>query len=67
MATSPAFQRWLKDVFAKGCDMCHTMSWKVTASGNYICDHCANILPAFVEPEADTNAARAATTTEGEQ
>ena len=64
MPASPAFQRWLKDVFAKGCDMCHTMSWKITESGNYICDHCANILPAFVEPDVITDAARAATTTE---
>lgn len=54
MATSPAFQKWLKEVFAKGCDMCHTMSWKITESGNYQCDHCANILPAFVEPTART-------------
>lgn len=45
--------------------MCHTMSWKITESGNYICDHCANILPAFVEPDANTDAARAATTEEG--
>lgn len=46
--------RALLERFRKGCAVCGTMNWFVTASGGYSCGNCGNIFDAPLVDEPAT-------------